>query len=86
MSQAYSTRPSELLGIDNTVKAYYIDQACFRFGSRVDSEMSKAETKTKDIKSAERARAAILDREVYSGTGTGVSSQPSGRFRDPALR
>lgn len=51
MSKAYSSRPSELLGIEDPFDAYKLDRAVWHFGTELSAELNKVEGKTdKDIR------------------------------------
>ncbi len=79
MSQAYHTRPSELLGIDSTHRAFYLDRQVWAFGSDLEGKMSEAESKAKSTSQSKAARMRVLNNALAPSGGVR-------RFRDPAAR
>lgn len=41
MVKTYHCRPSELLAIDHTVQAFYLDKAVFTFGTAFDADIEE---------------------------------------------
>jgi len=79
-SKTWSSRPSQLLGVEDPYAAYCIDQAVAYWGRHLESEMDKAERNTKNEDAATRARQAVLDRYMPRPE----NQKHTGNFSDPA--
>lgn len=84
-SQAYRCRPSELLGLEDRLMAYYLDRGVWYFGSNVESQVETAgENAGAGVKNAKNraalingARARTLDK-LLGGNTTAAT-----KFKDP---
>jgi len=47
MSKQFASRPSALLAVQDTLLAWLVDQAVFRFGSYIDAKLSERTEKGK---------------------------------------
>lgn len=81
LSSKLRTRPSELLGISSKVKAFYLDRACWRFGSTIDSEIEQATQDAKNNSQAQARAQSILRKWIPA-----MRENVKGQFRDPAAR
>jgi hypothetical protein len=83
-SQAFHCRPSELLGLEDKLIAYFFDRGIWFFGSHVESEVDKAgEGAARGVKSkgnrealVNGARQRALDKLLDGKTA-------KSKFRDP---
>lgn len=62
MSGKYQCRPSDLLGLDSPLFAYYLDRAVWVFGSRVEAELDKARDSSKSKNRQAMAVAMVQQR------------------------
>lgn len=76
-SKALSKQPSDLIGIRDPVKRFYVDRAIWMFGTQIENEMDEAGSKTKDSRQGQAARTAVLNKYLNPGLAVG-------QFRDPA--
>lgn len=84
MSQSMRCRPSSLMGIDDTLTAFYADRATWTFATTIDNEMEAAVArlpKNAKDKAHQRARQRVLDAFL----GIEEAAQPE-RFRSPGRR
>lgn len=82
MSQAMKCRPSDLLGVDNSLTAFYVDRATWTLASTIESEMETAVTrlpKTAKEQAHHKARQRVLDQFLEFE----AAAEP-GRFRSPS--
>lgn len=66
-AKTYSCRPSELLGIEDRLAAYYLDRAVALFGSRVDRELEEARQNAKNPQRAQLATNSVMQRWLGAG-------------------
>lgn len=82
MAQAFRSRPSELLGVSGSFRAFSVDRAVWTFGTAVEGAMDDAEkvlgNKAKPAMITQ-ARQRVWDQFM----GINAAEVP-GRFRDPA--
>lgn len=71
-------RPSDMLHIKGSIRAYCLDRAVWLFGSTLDSELEDVSNKAKNERSAAVARTGVLNRWFPE------SKAAPGRYRDPA--
>lgn len=76
-SQTFRSKPSELIGLDSPVKAFFFDRALWIFCRKVENEMQEAEGREKNPKLAKAARTRVFNNYIHGGV------QP-GQFKDPA--
>ena len=60
MAGSYHCRPSQLLGVEDTYDAFVLDQAIFHFGTEVEAQLDKAESRSKSETGKRNARQAAL--------------------------
>ena len=84
MSQAYKCRPSELLGVTDSLVAFYTDRAAYTLASEIENEMELA-TKRLPSNAKEAAHTRARQRILDSYLGIEDSAQPN-RFRSPASK
>ena len=81
MSQAYRVRPSELLGVTDSFRAFTVDRAVWMFAAAIERDQDIAAgglPKTAKQNTIEQVRQRVLDRYL----GIDPAKVP-GRFRDP---
>lgn len=86
-SQAYRCRPSELVGLEDALIAYYLDKALWFFGSHVESEVDNAgENAARGVKNAKNRQALVngarmraLEKLLSDGKRSATT-----KFKDPA--
>ena len=86
MAESYSTRPSQLLGVDDPYAAWCIDEVSYTWGMAVDGAVERARHNVDDPQHGNAAASAELERllrEPKDITSDG-SAPTTGRFRDPA--
>lgn len=59
MSQTWTTRPSELIGLTDSYAAWCLDEACMAFGQACEEVMSDARARGKGKTDAQRNGAAM---------------------------
>lgn len=73
-----------MLGIDCDIQSFYLDRACWMFGTKLDSQISQATQNAKNDVARQTAAHQVmnkaLDLENVGGTRQGQT-----KFRDPAL-
>lgn len=86
-AESYSCRPSDLLAISDDVQAFYLDRACWKYGSRLDGMINEAASKAKTDQSRASAVRGILTKALSMGKATGGkgTKKESSSFKDPAL-
>lgn len=85
MAEAYSCRPSDLLGIEDPYSAWCMDEAAFTWGMAVDSAVSRARHAQENVELKEAAATAELERLLSEPKEEGDEPVVStGKFRDPA--
>lgn len=84
MSETYSSRPSEVLGIGDPYVAFCLDEATFMWGRHVEGSMDEAASKTKNDNQRHAARLRVLN-NLLTPKEKEPGTQPApGKFRDPA--
>jgi len=82
MAKLYHARPSALLGLADSFRAFAIDRVVWTFGTAVESDMDKAEGQLSDkAKSSMKVLARQRVWDAYMGIDT---TNTPGRFADPA--
>lgn len=76
MSKTWSCRPSDILGIEKTDQAFFVDRGFWLFCSGIEGEMDDASNKAKTSSQARGARYGVLMKYLYP-------NDPSKRFRSP---
>lgn len=76
-------RPSELLGITDTVQAFCFDRAAVIFGSALSHELENAKGKTD--KAIRQSQQRIFNKWIPEATDSAGKRNAKG-FRDPAKR
>lgn len=85
MSEAYSSRPSEILHIEDPYTAWCIDEATFMWGNHVEGSLNDASNKAKSDSQKHAARLRVLTNLLSSKDTEGEAEAPAkGKFRDPA--
>lgn len=84
MADAYSCRPSDLLGVDCDIQSFYLDRACWIFGAKLDSQISEATRNAKNDVARQTAAHQVLNKAMGKGV-TKEKGKPQSKFRDPAL-
>lgn len=84
MSNKFSARPSEMLGLSCDIQSFYLDRACWLFGSQLDSQIEVATSKAKNDTARRTAAQQIFNKAMSQGTVAGVE-QGAKKYRDPAL-
>ena len=85
MSSKWETRPSEFLGIDDSLDAYYFDSAVYYFGVEFEDDLEKA-LKTRGKKQdSEEMRNQKRERRLAIWLDDGTQEKQPRRFRDPNL-
>ena len=79
-SQAFHTRPSTLLNIEDEYPAWCLDQAVRYFGTALENEMDEASANEKKAEKAKAARQRVLDRVLFPG------ETPKKRYADPGAK
>lgn len=82
MSQTYQKRPSEILGVDDPVYAYWIDRAVMYFGLSFEKDIEDATEDSKNAAQAKRIADGVLARWMDDEETTPQVEKP--KFRDPA--
>ena len=85
MSQSYHCRPSVLLGIEDDIQSFYLDRACWLYGTKIEEELNRA---TKDAKSETAAQSkamGVLNYRLNRNVKGDTSKSTAGRFKDPAM-
>lgn len=86
MSSKYSSRPSELLGITCDIQAFYLDRACWLYGTQLDSQIENAVRNAKNDVAKKTAAHQALSKAMAKGKqNPGGQGQVQRQFRDPAL-
>lgn len=84
MAKAYNTPPSEILGIDNKISAYYVDNGFYLFGQFVEGKLNEAEAR---VRKAHKKGAEPFVNNVRKTTFNalmGIKDDTSG-FRSPSF-
>lgn len=84
-AESFSCRPSDLLSIECTIEAYYLDRACWLYGSKLDAEIKGATSKAKSEKAAAAKASQILHRRLNANGEKTSSKSKKGHYKDPAL-
>lgn len=84
MSQAYHSRPSDLLQLRDGYTAFALDRAVYRFGSGLDNALELAGMAPQGSKKA-LTRTQIRNNRMKVLTEW-LGLEPERRFRDPALK
>lgn len=88
-SQSLRVRPSDLVGIRGSVKAFYFDRGIWRFGNNVEVAVDAAEQqarKTRGKKSKVNEAMVSLARQQTLDKMLKIDPvKTKGRFKDPAL-
>lgn len=78
-SQALHCKPSDLLGFDSPIRAFYFDRGVWLFASRLESDMDTASERAKSDKAKQAARLKVMNLYLAS------DEEPvAKRFKDPA--
>jgi len=78
MSEAYHTRPSQLLSIKNVLHAYLLDRAVFYFGISIVADLDKSVEGAKtDMQKQSRINM------VFNRWKIGVAKGKQGNYKDP---
>jgi hemerythrin superfamily protein len=80
MALAWTTRPSELLGIDDAWVSWCVDEAVLTFGRQVEAAMEAAVTAKDKPEQREAKRKRVLEAML----GEKMVSTQAQRYRDPA--
>lgn len=86
-SQAYRCRPSELVGLEDALIAYYLDKALWFFGSHVESEVDNAgDSAARGVKNAKNKHALVNGARMRTLEKLLSDGKPSAamKFKDPA--
>ena len=78
MAKEYSSRPSQLLGIEDPYSAWCLDDAVYAWGTHVEAELKRATTGAKNEAEAKRKHDAVWNK-LFRGEGGPDTNQ----FRDP---
>lgn len=84
MADAYSCRPSDLLGVDCEIQSFYLDRACWMFGTKLDSQISQATHNAKNDVARQTAAHQVMNKALGDSGPSGKKQGPT-KFRDPAL-
>lgn len=86
MSSKYSSRPSDLLGITCDIQSFYLDRACWLYGSQLDVQIENAVKNAKNDVAKKTAAHQALSKAMSKGRQkANGQGQAQKRFRDPAL-
>lgn len=78
MAKMWRTPPSQLVGIQNDLTAYYFNRAIMLFGSTMEDELKQAGKKAKTDRGAQ-----MKAQMVYNRWMTMPGDSLVGKFRDP---
>lgn len=73
-----------MLGLSCDIQSFYLDRACWLFGSRLDSEIDQATHKAKNDTARKTVAQQVFNKAMSLGTVAGVE-QGAKKYRDPAL-
>lgn len=77
MSEQYHRRPSEILGLESKLEAYFFDRAVFYFGVAIDADVESSTRDAKTDKQRKVKQNMVMNR-------WGVAEGIRNRFKDPA--
>lgn len=84
MSTKWQVRPSELLGLDHVVEAYFFDKAVYYFGVTMEADVE--EYSSSKGKKADKPEMTKMKRERRVNEWLNDGSTPQAkRFRDPNM-
>ena len=78
-SQALHCKPSDLIGFESDVRAFYFDRGIWLFARGLEAEMDAASNRSKTEKGKNGARKRILDFRLRS-----ADPETPRKFKDPA--
>lgn len=84
MASKFRVRPSEFLGMENKLEAYYLDKAVYHFGTAFDADIEEASKSTGKTPDKPDMTKMKRERRVAKWLDDGTGPTPQQRFRDPA--
>ena len=83
MATKFQTRPSQFLGISDTLQAFFFDKAVFYFGSTIEADLEEY-TKDRSTKNPDKPEVKKRKREMRLAVWlTEPNEEGKPKFRDP---
>lgn len=85
MAEKFSARPSEIIGLQCDIQAFYLDRACWMYGTQLDSKIDQAANAAKNDVGRQTAVSQVMNKALNQGRIEGPTKGSKAQFRDPAL-